>query len=99
MVELINLNDDFYSHLRLLSYPCWLGQQRLARRATTEDYQLILRLAFLEWGLPQKLASDHHRLFYETKSKSPFLTRLYLWLLALGISLKFGRFHCPPTKP
>lgn len=97
VVELINLNDG-YSRTRLLSYPCLLGQQRLSRRASTEDYQLILRLAFSQWGLPKRLASDHHRLFYDGKSKSPFPTRLHLWLIALGISLEFGRFSCPTDQ-
>jgi transposase len=97
VVELINLNDC-YSHIRLLSYPCILGQHHLSRRATTEDYQLVLRLAFTEWGLPFRLASDHHRLFYEPKSKSPFPTRLHLWLIGLGISLSFGRFSQPTDQ-
>jgi transposase-like protein len=97
VVELIDLNDC-YSHIRLLSYPCVLGQQRLSRRATTEDYQLVLRLAFTEWGLPNRLTSDHHRLFYEPKSKSPFPTRLHLWLTALGICLNFGRFSQPTDQ-
>jgi len=97
VVELINLNDG-YSRTRLLSYPCLLGQQRLSRRANTEDYQLILRLAFSQWGLPKRLVSDHHRLFYDGKSHSPFPTRLHLWLIALGISLEFGRFSCPTDQ-
>lgn len=97
VIELINLNDC-YSRSRLLSYPCWLGHHRLSRRATTEDYQLIFRLAFSEWGLPERMASDHHRLFYEGKSKSPFPTRLHLWLIALGVSLTFGRFKCPTDQ-
>jgi transposase len=97
VVELFNLNDC-YTRTRLLSYPCLLGQKRLSRRAATEDYQLVLRLAFSQWGLPQRLASDHHRLFYEGKSKSPFPTRLHLWLIALGISLEFGRFSCPTDQ-
>lgn len=97
VVELINLNDG-YSRTRLLSYPCWLGHHRLSRRATTEDYLLLFRLAFSEWGLPERLASDHHRLFYEGKSKSPFPTRLHLWLIALGVALTFGRFRCPTDQ-
>ena len=97
VVELINLNDC-YTRTRLLSYPCLLGQQRLSRRPNTQDYQLILRLAFSHWGLPKRLASDHHRLFYDGKSKSPFPTRLHLWLIALGVSLEFGRFSCPTDQ-
>ena len=36
MVTLINLNDRF-THARLLSYPCWLGQSRVERHANTDD--------------------------------------------------------------
>jgi hypothetical protein len=48
--------------------------------------------------LPTRLTSDHHRLFYEPKSKSPFPTRLHLWLIGLGISLSFGRFSQPTDQ-
>lgn len=90
-VSLINLNDRG-SHLRLMSYPCWLGDKRVERHAQTGDYQTALRLAFADWGLPQALQVDHESVFYDNKSKSPFPTRLHLWLLALGVTLHFGRF-------
>ena len=59
VVALINVNDVF-SKVKVLSYPCWLGKQRASRHPTTEDYQLVLRLAFTEWGLPdvRVLSSD-----------------------------------------
>jgi hypothetical protein len=90
VIALINLNDVF-SRVKLLSYPCWLGQKRASRHPTTEDYQLVLRLAFTEWGLPERLAVDHDSVFYDNTCPSPFPTRLHLWLLALGVSLTFGR--------
>ena len=40
MVTLIHLNDR-YTHARLLSYPCWLGQTSVERHAKTEDYQSL----------------------------------------------------------
>jgi hypothetical protein len=89
-VSLINLNDRG-SHLRLLSYPCWLGNKRVERHAHTADYQTALRLAFVDWGLPQALQVDHESVFYDNKTKSPFPTLLHLWLIALDISLHFGR--------
>ena len=75
----------------MLSYPCWLDTQRAERQPTTEDYQLLLRLAFAEWGLPDRIAMDHESVFYDNGTKSPFPTRLHLWLLALGVPLVFGR--------
>ena len=99
VVTLVNLNDRF-SRIRLLSYPCLLGQKRRERSPATEDYQLVLRLAFTDWGLPDRLAVDHEGVFYDNATKSPFPTRFHLWLLALylssrtsalGVSLTFGR--------
>lgn len=96
-VSLINLNDRG-SHVRLLSYPCWLGDTRVQRHAHTADYQTALRLAFVDWGLPQALQVDHESVFYDNKSKSPFPTLLHLWLIALGITLHFGRYGRPTDQ-
>lgn len=90
VISLINLNDRF-SHVRLLSYPCWLGHKRCQRHADTADYRDVLRLAFTDWGLPQRLQVDRESVFYDNTSNSPFPTRLHLWLLTLGVSLTFGR--------
>lgn len=97
VVTLIQVNDR-YSHARLLSYPCWLGNKRMQRRANTNDYQTVLRLTFADWGLPKSLQVDHESVFYDNTSKSPFPTRLQLWLLALGVSLKFGRVARPTDQ-
>jgi transposase len=90
VIALINVNDVF-SRVKLLSYPCLLGKKRASRHPTTEDYQLVLRLAFTEWGLPDRLAVDHDSVFYDNTCPSPFPTRFHLWLLALGVPLTFGR--------
>jgi transposase len=90
IISLIQVNDVF-SRTKLISYPCWLGDQRLVRYPATEDYQLILRLAFTEWGLPDRLAVDRAHVFYDAQGKSPFPTRFHLWLLALGVEVTFGR--------
>ncbi len=96
-VSLIHLNDRF-SHARLLSYPCWLGQTKVERHARTEDYQACLRLAFMEWGLPQTIQVDHESVFFDNRSKSPFPTRFHLWLISLGIQLSFIRVHQPKDQ-
>jgi hypothetical protein len=97
MVSLIDLNDCF-SHLRLLSYPCVVGQQRATRHASTEDYQVALRLAFTDWGLPPVVQVDHESPFFDNQSKSPFPTQLHLWLLALGVKLTFIRLGLPTDQ-
>lgn len=97
LISLIDINDVF-SRVKVLSYPCWLGQQRIQRYPSTQDYQLALRLALTEWGLPDRLATDHDRIFSDETSKSPFPTRFHLWLLALGIDLQFGRLGRPTDQ-
>jgi transposase len=94
VVSLVNLNDRC-SHARLLSYPVWVGDQRCTRHPDTEDYQTALRLAFTDWGLPNQLQVDHESVFIDNKSRSPFPTRLHLWLVALGVDLVFSR----PSRP
>lgn len=90
VIALIDLNDR-HSHARLLSYPCYLGEKRAVRYPQTADYQLALRLAFSEWGMPYCLGVDHDSVFFDNDSPSPFPTRFHLWLMALGVKLTFGR--------
>jgi len=97
MVNLINLNDRL-SRVKLLSYPCWLGERRVSRHPNTADYQLVLRLAASEWGLPDRLYVDRDSVFYDNTSKSPFPTTLHLWLLALRVELVVGQSHRPTER-
>jgi len=97
IISLVNLNDRC-SHARLLSYPVWVGDQRCTRHPDTDDYQTALRLAFTDWGLPRQLQVDRESVFIDNHSKSPFPTRLHLWLLALGIDLVFGRCGRPTDQ-
>jgi hypothetical protein len=96
-VALLNLNDRA-SHVRLLVYPCLLGKTRAERQVRGEDYQLALRLAFTDWGLPQRVQTDHGRALADPHTASPFPTRLHLWLLALGVELVFTRLARPTDQ-
>jgi transposase len=97
IVTLININDC-HSHVRLHSYPCRLGAAHVSRHAATEDYQWALRLAFMHWGMPSTLQVDHESVFFDNRTRSPFPTRLHLWLIALGIRLTFSRIHQPKDQ-
>lgn len=97
VVTLVHVNDRC-SHARLLSYPFCLGAQRAQRHLNTEDYQLALRLAFHQWGLPDRLAVDHDSVFADNDTPSPFPTRFHLWLLALGVELVFNRVRRPTDQ-
>jgi len=94
MLALIDLVDRA-SHARLHSYPCWLGEQRCERHPRTGDYQTAMRLAFTQWGLPAGVSLDHDTVFYDVDSPSPFPTRFHLWLLALGLHVRFTRVRQP----
>ena len=82
-VSVINIGDP-YSHVRTGSQAC-VGKTK----ANTADYQLALRRAFLRYGLPQQLSLDHDSVFFEVSSASPYPSQLHLWLLALGIPVRF----------
>jgi transposase InsO family protein len=88
-VSLISI-VDVTSRLKAESYPT-LDTSNPA----LPDYQLTLRRAFLTYGLPQTLTLDHGAVFYDNKTPSPFPTRLHLWLLALGVQVRFTRKRCP----
>lgn len=96
-ISLINLNDCF-SHVKLLSFPCWVGEQATTRHADTADYLLALRLAFMTWGLPNQLKVDRDSVYFDNSSKSPFPTRLHLFLLGLGVTLVIGPAHLPRKR-
>jgi len=84
-VCVINISD-VVSRLKTASYP-YLGSLGM----DCEDYQLVLRWAFLHYGLPQRISLDHDSVFHDNTSRSPFPTRLHQWLIALGIQVVFGR--------
>lgn len=99
-VGVISLIDlcDVYSKLKLISHACLVGKTRASQTPATENYQLALRLAFLRWGLPKRLASDRASSFYDNSTASPYPTRLHLWLTALGVDLTLGREGRPTDQ-
>lgn len=54
---------------------------------STDHYKWCLRLAFEESGLPRRIQVDKDSVFIENANKSPFPSRLHLWLLALGVEM------------
>jgi len=88
-VSLISI-VDVVSRLKAESYP-----SLETTNPALPDYQLTLRRAFLTYGLPETLTLDHGTVFYDNTTPSPFPTRLHLWLLALGVQVRFTRKRCP----
>jgi transposase InsO family protein len=81
---------DVVSRLKVESYPCLH-----TTNPPLETYQLTLRRAFLTSGLPRRISFDHGTVFFDNTTTSPFPTRLHLWLLALGVDVRFTRIRRP----
>jgi transposase-like protein len=82
-VSFINLLD-IYSHVSVDSHACLH-----TRHPKAEEYQRVLRRAFVRYGLPEQISLDHDSAFYDNNSASPFPTRIHLWLIALGVQVRF----------
>ena len=90
LVNLINIGDPF-SHVRV----SWACLNR--RKAAGPDYQLALRRAFFCFGKPLVISLDHDSAFFDNTTPSPFPSSLHLWLIALGIEVRFLE-HRPPRE-
>lgn len=90
LVSLLNVGDLF-SHVRA----SWACLNR--RKAAGPDYQLALRRGFFCFGMPRRISLDHDSVFFDNTSPSPFPSALHLWLLALGIEVRFVE-HPPPRE-
>lgn len=89
--SIINIVDVF-SHLKIDSLPCLQ-----TTHANTQDYQLVLRRAFVHYGLPEQISFDHDTVFYDNQTASPFPTLLHLWLIGLSIEVRFIH-QLPPAE-
>lgn len=81
--SIVNILDVF-SHVKIDSLPCLR-----TTHANTQDYQLILRRAFVCYGLPEQISFDHDSVFYDNQIASPFPTLVHLWLIALDVKVRF----------
>jgi len=82
-VSTINIIDHF-SRVKVGSLPCLNPAH-----PSTPDYQLALRRAFVDYGLPQRISLDHDSVFFDNTHASPFPSALHLWLIALGVKVRF----------
>lgn len=90
LVSLLNFGDLF-SHVRA----SWACLNR--RKAAGPDYQLALRRGFFCFGMPCRISLDHDSAFFDNTTPSPFPSVLHLWLIALGIEVRFLE-HRPPRE-
>lgn len=90
LVNLINIVDPF-SRVRA----SWACLNR--RKAAGPDYQLALRRAFFCFGKPRLISLDHDSAFFDNTTPSPFPSPLHLWLIAMGVEVRFLE-HRPPRE-
>lgn len=88
-VSFINLLD-VHSHLSIDSHAC-----PHTSHPRSQTYQHVLRRAFSHYGLPEQISLDHDSAFFDNKSASPFPGTLHLWLIALGVQVRFIRKRPP----
>lgn len=82
-VSFINLLD-VYSHVSVDSHACLN-----VSHPRSQEYQQVLRRAFVRYGLPEQISLDHDSAFYDNKSASPFPSMIHLWLIGLGVQVRF----------
>jgi hypothetical protein len=82
-VSFINLLD-VYSHASIDSHAC-----PNASHPKSEEYQRVLRRAFIRYGLSEQISLDQDSAFYDNQSASPFPSVIHLWLISLGIQIRF----------
>jgi hypothetical protein len=75
---------DLFGRVKVGSLPCLNPAH-----PSTPDYQLALRQAFVHYGLPQRISLDHDSVFFDNAHASPFPSDLHLWLIALGVEVRF----------
>lgn len=90
-VSIINI-VDLFSRVKVDSFPCLDTSH-----PSTQDYQLLLRRAFVNYGLPERLSLDHDSVFYDNTSASPFPSTIHMWLIVLGIGVRFIE-DSPPAE-
>ncbi len=83
-VSVVNI-ADVVTRLKVESYPHLVGHTKLS----WQDYQLVLRWAFAQYGLPKTITLDHDSAFFDNTSASPYPSHLHLWLVGLGVQVVF----------
>lgn len=91
---MINIKDSV-SRKHCAALPVPVKNKR--SQPSTRHYKWALRLAFAESGLPQRIQVDKDSVFIENISRSPFPSRLHIWLSAMGVELFFIDKR-PPAK-
>jgi len=91
--SMINIKDK-KSKVHCMAFPVQV-KNKMSQPAT-KSYYWTLRLAFEKWGLPKAIQVDKDSVFIDNNSKSPFPSKMHLFLIGLGVELCF--IDVPPPK-
>jgi len=90
-ISMINIKDS-QTKTYIMSFPVQVSSSK--SQPKTAHYLWALRLAFEEFGLPKAIQADKDSVFIDNASKSPFPSRVQLFLTSLGI--EFCLIDVPP---
>lgn len=93
-VSNINIKDT-KSRAHCMAFPVHVKGR--SSQPKTNHYLWTLRLAFEQWGLPKAIQVDRDSVFIDSASKSPFPSKMHLFLIGLGVKLCFIDVP-PPSK-
>jgi hypothetical protein len=89
---MINIKDTF-SKVYIQAYPLVLASWRSHPKKA--DYQRVVRLAWMEFGLNSCFQLDHESVFFDNTHAYPFPTPFCLWLIGMGNHI----IYTPRGKP
>jgi hypothetical protein len=89
---------DAFSALLIASCACETTTEKGWRKLSRQEVQAILRKAFQEWGLPDKIQTDHGKK-YVGNSQASFPSLFTLWLVGLAIEHTLSRSRRPTDQP
>ena len=92
-VSNINIKDT-KSKAHCMAFPVHVKGR--SSQPKTSHYLWTLRLAFEQWGLPKAIQVDRDSVFIDSASKSPFPSKMHLFLIGLGVKLCF--IDVPPPR-
>lgn len=93
-ISMINIKDQ-KSKLHCMAFPVQVKTKM--SQPSTNCYLWTMRLAFQQWGIPKAIQVDKDSVFIDNTSKSPFPSKIHLFLIGLGIKLCFID-RPPPNK-
>lgn len=91
---MINIKDS-KSKAHCMAFP--IAVKNGNTQPSSLHYYWAFRLSFSQWGLPKVVQVDKDSVFYENRSRSPFPKHLHLWLIGLGVEMRFIK-AAPPIK-